>query len=408
VSRRPTIRPAPLPDADWFEARRIALEVGRSAPAATERLPLDAASGRTLAVDVTALSPLPAFSSSAMDGWAVAGDGPWLLGSPIAAGSVEIARRLEEGTGRPVATGAMIPPGTRAVLRLEHGVVSDTPRGRELRRAPGIADDEPRRGAHMRIEGEEAPLGAVLVAAGAVLTPPRLALAAAGGCDSVVVRRRPTVELLVLGDELVGAGVATRGLVRDAYGPQLPALLDSLGLRTTGVRHVGDDLDVTTAALLASHADLVLVTGGSSHGAADHARAALLAAGGRVLVDGVAMRPGHPVILGLLADGRPALCLPGNPAAGLLALVSLGIPLVDGLLGRTPAPLGGETVGSDIPGTGHGVSLVAAVVADGGARPCGLQSPSMLTGLAAADTVLVVGPEGATAGERVAALRLPW
>ena len=342
-----------------------------------------------------------------MDGWAVAGDGPWLLGAAITAGTVGIAATLGENTGRPIATGAMIPPGTRAILRSEHGVVTHTARGPVLAVAAHIDSGQPVDGAHIRVEGEEARAGEVLVRAGSVLSPARLALAAAGGVDVVVVRRRPSVQFVVLGDEIVGEGVAIPGLVRDAFGPQLPGLLESLGLYSAGMRHVGDNLALTIAAL-GGDCELVVVTGGSSRGTTDHARSALLAHGGTLLVDGVSMRPGHPVILGRLGDGRLVLCLPGNPAAGMLAFLSLGLPLVDGLLGRPLAALGSELAAVPVAGAGHGVRLVAATVSNGQATPCDKQSPAMLIGLAAADTVLVVPHDGVAAGDRVPALRPPW
>jgi molybdopterin molybdotransferase len=402
---------APVPalvDADWFTAREIAHAAGARVGSGVEEVALAASAGRTLAVDLLARANMPGFSSSAMDGWAVAGDGPWLLGPAITAGTVGIAARLGDHTGRPIATGAMIPPGTRAILRSEHGVVTATARGPLLSVAGNVDAGQPVDGAHIRVEGEEAAAGSLLVRAGTVLTPARLALAAAGGTDVVVVRRRPRVRFVVLGDEIVGEGVAIPGLVRDAFGPQLPGLLESLGLSATGMRHVGDNLDLTIRALGADDCELVVVTGGSSRGATDHARSALLAGGGSVLLDGVAMRPGHPVILGRLGDGRLVLCLPGNPAAGMLAFLSLGLPLVDGLLGRTLATLGSELAAVAVAGAGHGVRLVAATVAHGLATPCDKQSPAMLIGLATADTVLVVPHTGVAAGDRAPTLRPPW
>ncbi|WP_411701408.1 molybdopterin molybdotransferase MoeA [Conyzicola sp.] len=399
---------APVVDAEWSTARLIAHAAGSRVPARVEQLVLAAAAGRTLAHDLVARSNLPGFSSSAMDGWAIAGDGPWLLGSAITAGTVGVASTLRPRTGRPIATGAMIPPGTRAILRCEHGVVSPTPAGPVLSVAAHVSPGQPVDGAHIRLEGEEARIGERLVPSGSVLTPARLALAAAGGNDEVAVRARPRVRIVVLGDEIIGAGVAMPGLVRDAFGPQLPSTLESLGLRPESVRHVGDDPARTAAALDEGAGELVVVTGGSSRGTTDHARSALLACGGRILVDGVSMRPGHPVMLGVLGDGRLVLCLPGNPAAGMLALLSIGLPMIDGLLGRPLTALGSEIAGEAVAGAAHGVRLVAATVHDGVATACEKQSAAMLIGLANADTVLVVPPAGMAAGERVTALRPPW
>ena len=105
----------------WQQARQVASEAATPLPAASR--PLSGAVGHALAAPLTALTDLPLFDTSAMDGWAVSGDGPWLVSEGgIVAG--EVSGPLSAGTARHIATGAPVPGGASAVLRLEHGIVA--------------------------------------------------------------------------------------------------------------------------------------------------------------------------------------------------------------------------------------------------------------------------------------------
>ncbi|KOG87017.1 molybdopterin biosynthesis protein, partial [Streptomyces varsoviensis] len=111
------------------------------------------------------------------------------------------------------------------------------------------------------------------------------------------VHRRPTVELLVLGDELLDSGPPHDGRVRDALGPLLPPWLRDRGARVTERRRVSDDFGLLRAALRDSAADVVVTTGSTAAGPVDFLHEALAEAGARLLVDSVAVRPGHPMLL---------------------------------------------------------------------------------------------------------------
>lgn len=384
--------------AAWPQARRVARAAGRPLPA--ERLPLAGALGRVLAADLVALSDLPVADTSAMDGWAVAGPAPWRVVGELPADRV-MSASLALGTCVAIATGAVVPSGTAAVLPIEHS----------LRDADGVRPDDPARPhrTHIRPAGEESRAGDVLLRRGTVVTPPVLGLAAATGHDDLLVGAAATVEVLVLGDELSERGLPAPGLVRDALGPQLPAWLTAFGTAAPRVRHLPDvrrDLD---DALRDTRARLVVTTGGTGPGPRDHVRAAVLRAGGEVLVDGVDVKPGHPMLLASLPDGRWLAGLPGNPLAACVALVTLVSPLLDALHGR-PAPadvtviLGGDEPGR--PGDGHRLLPVRLE----GTRAVVLPScgAAMLRGLAQATGLAVVPPEGALTGDAVAYLPLPW
>ena len=396
---------------EWLEARDTVHRLGAAMPGGTETVALSAAVGRTLAAEVRSLTALPSFASSAMDGWAVNGAEPWILGAPILAGDPPATTPLAPGTARPIATGACVPAGTHGILRSEKGQIGPAAAaGAEpvLLRSAGTGAHEPALGEHVRARGEECGLDERMLEPGCLLTVPRVALAAVTGHDTLTVTTPPTVELLLLGTEVIESGIPGPGQVRDAYSPEFPALLTGLGVRLSALRRLPDDLGQTINAIRSSTAALVISTGGSARGPADHVRAALAALGARVLIDGVRMRPGHPVMVARLADGRLMLCLPGNPLAAMLVVASLGMPLIDGMLGRPLLPLGRVALAHDIANLSGSTRLVAYRLTDEGAVPTARQGSGMLRGLAEADGVAVVPPGGACAPDPVATLPLPW
>jgi molybdopterin molybdotransferase len=238
-----------------------------------------------------------------------------------------------------------------------------------------------------------------------VVTPAVLGLAAAAGYDELTVTMRPRVEILVLGDELLDHGPPRAGRVRDALGPMLPSWLRALGADVTGVRRLADDAEVLYAAVAASTADLVVTTGGTAGGPVDHVHPVLAASGARLLVDGVAVRPGHPMLLAELPAGGLLAGLPGNPLAAVSGVLTLVAPVLRTLAGRpVPAPYAAPLT-ADV--TGHPVDtrLVPVVFDDeSAARPLHFAGPAMLRGLAAADGMAVIPPGGARAGQETAVL----
>ncbi|NQX13332.1 molybdopterin molybdotransferase MoeA [Microbacteriaceae bacterium VKM Ac-2855] len=385
------------------EARDRAYLVGdESADDAIDVVPLACAAGRTLAHDLFSGADLPRFPSSAMDGWAIERTaGPWTVGARILAGDVPSVAGLDPGEARPIATGAAVPPGTIAVIRREHGDVVRP--GAAMLHLNTLAKP-PTTGDHIRPRGEEALRGDPLLRGGSVLSAPRIALAAVAGYDELAVRRAPSVDLVLLGDEIRASGVPEAGAIRDAFGPSLPTILQAMGLVSGRMTYAADDPDATLHALTATDAPLIVTTGGSSDGPTDFVRSALTTLGGRLVIDGVAMRPGHPVMLATLPGGRLLLCLPGNPLAAMMCLASLGLPLVDGMLGRPQRPFGSETLAVDVSNLSGSTRLVACA----GGTPVPWQGSGMLRGLAAADAVVIIKPGGAAAGETVATVELPW
>lgn len=385
----------------WTEAREAAHAAGLAARRPAEVVPLRAAAARTLGADVRSLTRVPGFDASAMDGWAVAGDGPWTLGDPVVAGPVVPSAPLLAGQARPITTGAVVPVGADRVLRSESGRL-------EAGRLVDDGDPGGRHPRHVRLAGEEAEPGDLLFTAGTTLTPPRLAVAAVCGLDEVTVVRQPRAALAVLGDEVTGSGIPAAGTVRDVFSPSVPDILRSLGAVCDSAARVQDDLDETVEALGRSDVDLLITTGGTAHSSTDHVRAALDRLGAELVVEGVAMRPGQPLLLAR-RPGILHLCLPGNPMAALTCLVAIGVPLLDGLLGRPQTRPGSVSLAVDVEHPRPGVLLQAYRLDDEGlALPVARQSSAMLRGLAEADGLLVVPEGGARRGDPVRSLALPW
>ncbi|MGW2249422.1 molybdopterin molybdotransferase MoeA [Kitasatospora sp. NPDC001660] len=387
----------------WPQARETARRAGLR-PLPPVVLPLAAALGHTLAEPLAALTDLPAFDTSAMDGWAVAGPGPWRLAGRLLAGRAAVAP-LADGAAVEIATGAQLPPGATAVLRREHGSTDGTL----------LRDGGPRAlttGQDVRPRGQECRRGEALLPGGTPVDPAVLGLAAACGHDRLPVRRRPVVELLVLGDELIESGVPGPGLVRDALGPLLPPWLHACGADVAEVRSVRDDFGLLRDALRHSAADVVVTTGGTAAGPADFLHRALDEVGARLLVDGVAVRPGHPMLLAELPPaglpgGRHLVGLPGNPLAAVAGTVTLALPLLHARSGRTvggPAPAPAAVA---LAGHPTDTRLLPVRRTVEGVVPLAFDGPAMLRGLARAEALAVVPPGGAEAGDLVELLEAP-
>ncbi|MEW2176161.1 molybdopterin-binding protein [Streptomyces sp. NPDC005406] len=410
----------------WREARAVAARSGRAVPPRTVRLPLDQALGQVLSEPLGALTDLPSFDTSAMDGWAVAGPGPWAIRDDVGilAGHAPPSP-LPDGEAVRIATGARIPADVTAVIRSEHAFADE---------AKGLlhAQRQVNPGQDIRPRGQECRSGDQLLPAGVLVTPAVLGLAAAAGYDELPTRPRPRVDVLVLGDELLTAGLPHDGLIRDALGPMIGPWLRALGAEVSAPRRLGDDAEALRQAVTASEADLIVTTGGTAAGPVDHVHPVLARIGAELLVDGVAVRPGHPMLLARLGAAGPYLVgLPGNPLAAVSGLLTLAEPLLRELSGRPSEAPYRVPVRDDVHGHPHDTRLIPVVHRTAGAPgpasgsatrradtgtgrdtdhvvPLHYNGPAMLRGVAAADGLAVVEPGGVRSGTEVEILDLPW
>jgi molybdopterin molybdotransferase len=304
----------------------------------TEELPLLAALGRGLAVDIPAPVDLPPFDNSQMDGFAVRssdiadGGANLTVVAPIPAGATAAA--LEPGTAAPIMTGAMIPPGADAVVPIERAVPDSFP-------DPGTAATvrlpatEP--GTYVRNAGSDIRSGELALAGGTFLGPGQLGLLAALGVTGVSVHRKLKVLLATTGDEVVEpGGTLAPGKIYDANGTLLEAAMSQAGLDVQRAA-ISTDSPEELAAMLrerAPHVDLIVTTGGVSKGAYEVVRQAT--ADQDVEFLHVAMQPGGPQGIGRF-DGVPFIGFPGNPVSCLVSFEIFLRPVLSSLFGA-PAP----------------------------------------------------------------------
>lgn len=375
-----------LPSVETARAIMLATIV----PLAAKAVPLADADGCWLAEPVTAERDQPPFDASAMDGWAVrSADAPpgarlQIVGESAAGHDAGVI--LQSGEAARIFTGAALPPGAdRVVIQEEAERDGDA----VVLAAP---PDAP---AWVRPQGCDFRAGDVLLDTGTRLNPWRLALAASAGCATVACRRRPVVALLSTGDELVSPGEpAGPHQIYDACAPALAAFVRRSGGTPVHLGPAKDNDASILAAIANGTFDLLVTVGGASVGDHDRVKPAVRSAGGVLSVEGVAVRPGKPVWFARLADGRPLLGLPGNPASALVCAELFLAPLIAALQGGAAKPDWARAV-LDAPLAANGprehyLRAVVETDADGvrRARPLGDQDSSLVTVMAAANALL--------------------
>jgi molybdopterin molybdotransferase len=299
----------------------------------SERVPLEEAAGRVLAETITAREPIPPFSYSAMDGFAVRasffkGDGPWTLPVRGESRAGAAGPPLATGTASRIFTGAPIPSGANAVIlqeevRREGDTITVPPNAR------------PQEGQNIRARGADLAEGAEAIAEGARLSPGRVALAASLDRTHLHVGRRPVVTIASTGDELRLPGELGRPeAIPESNSYALSATAQRAGAIVRVLPFIGDDPATLEASLRRGlrGSDLLVTIGGASVGDHDLVRPAMDALGASFDFWGVAMKPGKPTAVGSCA-GAKVLCVPGNPASATLAFLLFGVPLLRAMQG---------------------------------------------------------------------------
>jgi molybdopterin molybdotransferase len=382
-----------IQEAHWEQARSEAYGSWKKLPA--EKITIGACLDRTLAKDALALVELPTYPTSAMDGYAVAGKGPWKIVGEVKAGA-PMKDALKDKTAVKIATGSVIPENTFGVIRWEVATVD----GDEL-------SGEVKQGQDIRPEGLESKQGDVLAAAGTILNPGLIGLLAAAGHDLLEVVRAPKATIILLGDEIVLDGLPYDGLVRDALGPQLPGWLQRLGVEVIETQYISDELNLVVDAIAkaAKNSDIIFTTGGTADGPRDHVHAAIAVLKGELIIDRVKVRPGHPMLLAHI-NKTPLVGLPGNPQSAIVALLTLGQPVIDALMGRKETELNQIVTGDDIDVPEGFTRLVLGNIVDGWFEMGEYLGSAMLRGLAHS-TGFGVADKSMEEGEMIAWLPLP-
>ena len=391
-------------DADWSQARALAFELGLrvSSHFENESVALTEADCRVLARDHCALLALPSFNNSAMDGWAVRGSGPWHITGQVVAGEFP-DWELGVNEGCSIATGAPVPAGTEYIVRSEHGSVEIQNSGKPLL----TATQAPKR--DIRHAGEECMVGETIALRGTRLNPSVIGILAATGHDMVEVRRQPRVSVLVFGDELELEGIPAPGKIRDSLGPQLPGWLNRMGAQVISITRCKDVMSEVMSTIFNLDADVIITTGGTASGPRDFLRAVISELNGEILVDGVHVRPGHPMMLALAntnsGQNIPVIGLPGNPLSAIVGLLTFGQPLLNSMLGLPAPDLDILVSQSEIHGD-DGTRLVAGISKSGEFHVSEFNGSAMLRGLSVS-TGFAVTTHAVKIGDPIYYLPLP-
>jgi molybdopterin molybdotransferase len=391
------------------EARRRVL--ARVAALEAEDVALDRALGRILAAEVRAPEDVPGFDNSAMDGYAViaADTAPAAPGSPVRLRVVDESRAgrparlsLAAGEAIRISTGAMVPAGADAVVRVE----DTAPAGDDVEVAVEVEA-----GRNVRRAGEDIRAGAAVLEPGVALGPAELGVLASVGVVRATCARRPRVAVLTTGDELRAPGEPLEpGTIRDTNSHAVPAQARRAGGDVALVQTVPDSYEATLAAIRRGLGhDVLVVCGGVSVGAHDHVRPALSEAGVEQELWGVALKPGKPFWFGA-RERTLVFGLPGNPVSAMVTFALFARPALLALAGADPSRTRvTATLDADVakrPGRAHAVRCRLAARDDGWhLRPTGAQGSHVLTSMLGADALALLDVDrgDVRAGERVEA-----
>ncbi len=387
-----------------------------------ESVTLDQARGRCLAETVVSTVPVPPWTNSAMDGYAVraadlegaSADSPVSLKvvADIPAGSGEDPEIGPAEAAR-IMTGAPLPSSADTVIpqELTDGGLQTV----------AISEALPR-GRHVRLSGEDHEAGSVVATAGTELTPEVLTSIASAGIGRIMVSVRPRVAVISTGDELMppGAGLA-RGQIPDSNGLLVSFLAGDAGAVAV-TDYAADSPDELQAAIdrHRSEADVLVITGGVSVGAYDPVRA-LFEGGSPVRFDRVAMQPGKPQAFGRLGEGTSGetgplvFGLPGNPVSAWVSFQMFVRPALRKLQGFStlvPSPVPARA-GADWKTPKNRMQVIPARIYDDENREVlpaaeGGSGSHLIASLAGADGYALVDSdvESIRAGDRVLSVRL--
>lgn len=305
--------------------------------AGTECVSLEDARVRTLAERVDAPIDVPGFDRAAMDGYAVRATDtfgadeadPVVLNCTDAVHAGEPAEvRVTEDTAVEIATGAVLPTETDAVVEVE--ATSTTDDGVEIRRSVTP-------GENVMPAGEDIAVGQRALGPGTRLTAREIGLLSALGVTEVPVVASPRVGVISTGGELVAPGAeldTTSGEIYDVNGPTITAAIEAAGGTPVRYPTVSDDESAMERVLreAAAECDLVVTSGSTSASAMDVVYRAIEARGD-LLLHGVAVKPGKPTIVGRFGE-TPYVGLPGYPVSALTIFMQFVAPVIRNAAGR--------------------------------------------------------------------------
>ncbi len=373
-------------------------------PGGTERTPLLESLGLVLAEEIVADIPIPPFSNSAVDGYAVRAEDtlgadrlhPVILkeAGEILAGQVS-QELVASGTAIRIMTGAPIPPGADALVMIEDCVRLSGSRVEIYEAAES--------GRHVRLQGEDIRQGEVVLSQGTLIRPAEIAMLATMGRSNVLTYRKPRVAVISTGDEVVEIQtgvIPPPGKIRNSNRYALAAMAVEAGGVIHSLTHIPDDLEKTKEALrMCAEADVIVTAGGVSVGDRDYVKPALEALGTLELWQ-VAMKPGKPLAFGRIGETL-FFGLPGNPVSAMVTFELFVRPALWKMAGREEVKLARLQIIATLthpilhsPGRREYVR-VSTFERDGElfATPTGAQGSGILRSMTLSDSLLIIPSE---------------
>ncbi|MCX8022686.1 MAG: molybdopterin molybdotransferase MoeA [Syntrophorhabdaceae bacterium] len=314
-----------------------ALEIIKNFPVSpgTENIHIDEALGRIIAQDIVSEEDIPPFSRSLVDGYAVRAADTYGAKETSPAflfvdGHVKMGKKADivvsEGHSVGVSTGAMIPEGADGVVMVEYIRTA----GDSIEVTKGVYSGE-----NICFKGEDIKKGDVVIKKGSRLSPFHLGVLSSIGITNFSVYRRPRAALISSGDEIVPAdSTPSIGEIRDINRYTVANILKENGVDVSFIGIARDiKEDIADKILKAKGSDIILISGGSSKGERDYMVEAIEALGGKIMIHGINIKPGKPVIFGSLWD-RCVFGLPGHPVSCIMVVVRFVLPLVSRLKGE--------------------------------------------------------------------------
>lgn len=371
------------------EAQQILLNKTTFNPVAT--LPLEKAMGRVLAKDVYSPIDIPAFSQSAMDGFAVRfedlKDVPLTLKGEIKAGD-HPSQPLQPGEAIRIFTGGQVPDGADTVIIQEHAELSE--------QQVWLHPNGTKAGTNIRKVGDQIMAGDLALSKGSTLTPGAIGFLASMGINLVPVYRNPVIGIVVTGNEIIPPGEAIQeGKVYECNSYSLKAALRSIDGTDVQIANATDDYREIVAKLseCLKAVDILLVTGGISVGKHDLVRAALADLNIKEQFYKVAQKPGKPLFAGKSPEGKWVFGLPGNPGAVLSCFYEYVYPVIQKQKGFKEYFLPVEYRQLESPvrkKAGRSYFLKGRLNADQGVTPLDGQESFMLKAFAEADCLIYI------------------
>jgi len=286
----------------------------------TEQIPVEEGSGRVTAQPIRAKISSPHYHAAAMDGVAVRAEDTYGASetSPV---QLRIGKQAQW-----IDTGEPLPTSYNAVVMIEH--IQQVEEGVIAIMSP-VAPWQ-----HVRPMGENIIVSELVLPQNYLLRPADTGAIAAAGVAYIEVYRRPKVAIIPTGSELVPPGeIPKPGEIIESNSMMLAALVKEWGGMATRLSILSDDYEKLKATIYQALAeyDIVVINAGASAGSRDYTTLAI-ADLGKVIVHGVAIRPGHPVVLGIV-KGKPVIGIPGYPVSSALTLELFVKPLIHRLLG---------------------------------------------------------------------------